>query len=115
MALSTGLPDLPPAVARVLEGVVEAARQGLGDDLRAVVLFGSAAEGKLRATSDVNVIFVLARFEAARIDGLRDAFRSAHAAAQLEPMFLLQEEVAAAVEAFAVKFADVLRRRRVIF
>ncbi len=115
MAPSSNLPELPPIVARVIEGLVAAARAGLGEDLRSVVLFGSAAEGKLRATSDVNVIFVLARFDRARIDGLRDAFRSAHAATQLEAMFLLQEEVAAAVEAFPVKFADVLRRRRVIF
>jgi predicted nucleotidyltransferase len=108
-------PELPATVARVLDGLLGAARAGLGDDLRSVVLFGSAAAGQLRATSDVNVIFVLARFEASRIDGLRDAFRAAHAAAKLQPMFLLEGEIEAAVESFAVKFADVLRRRRVIF
>jgi predicted nucleotidyltransferase len=115
MASPTTSLELPPAIARVLDSLVAAARNGLGDDLRSVVLFGSAADGQLRATSDVNVIFVLVRFEAARIDGLRDAFRAAHAAAKLEPMFLLEREITAAVEAFAVKFADVLRRRRVIF
>jgi predicted nucleotidyltransferase len=115
MAPPTTSPELPATVARVLDGLLAAAQAGLGDDLRSVVLFGSAAEGQLRATSDVNVIFVLARFEAGRIDGLRDAFRAAHAAAKLEPMFLLEGEIVAAVESFAVKFADVLRRRRVIF
>jgi len=107
--------DLPPAVSRVLDGFVEAARGGLGADLRAVVLFGSAAEGRLRATSDVNVVVVLRAFDAGKMDGLRDTARTAHAAIKLEPMFLLEGEIPAATQAFAVKFADVLRRRRILF
>jgi predicted nucleotidyltransferase len=107
-------PGLSPEVARVLGGLVAAAGAALGDDLRAIVLFGSAAEGRMRATSDVNVILVLRRFAADAIDGLRDIFRAAHAAARVEPMFLLEDEVGPAVEAFAVKFADVLRRRHVV-
>lgn len=115
MPSSQLLSDLPSAVARVLDNVIQTARTGLGADLRSVVLFGSAAEGQMRPTSDVNLIVVLTRFDAAQIDGLRDSFRTAHAAIQLEPMFLLESEIGAAVEAFAIKFADVLRRRRVIF
>ncbi len=38
----------------------------------------------------------------------------AQAAVRLAAMFLLESEVGAAAEAFAVKFADVLRRRRVL-
>jgi len=108
------LSDLPDNVARALGGVCAAARTALGPDLVAIVLFGSAADGQLRPTSDVNVIFVLARWPGAALDGLRDLFRAAHAAVQLEAMFLLQDEIDAAVAAFSVKFADVLRRRRVI-
>ena len=108
------LPPLPEPVARTLDGFVIAAREALGSDLRAIVLFGSAAEGRLRPTSDLNVIVVLAAFDAARADALREPLRLARAAARLEAMFLLEAEVPAAVEAFAVKFADVLRRRRVL-
>jgi predicted nucleotidyltransferase len=99
----------------VLEPLIAAAREALGDDLVSVVLFGSAAEDRLRPTSDVNVIFVLARFESTRIDGLREPLRTAQAAVQLAPMFLLQSEIALASEVFAVKFADVQRRRRVLY
>jgi predicted nucleotidyltransferase len=107
--------DVPVNVVRVLDGIVAAARESLGDNLKSVLLFGSAAEGRLRATSDVNLIVVLDRFEPAAIDGLRDTFRTALAAVKLQPMFLLASEVAAAAEAFSVKFADVLRRRRVLY
>lgn len=115
MALVQPVAALPVNVQRVLDALVAEADRTLGPDLRSVVLFGSAAEGQLRPTSDVNIIFVLIRFDPAKIDGLRDQFRAAHAAIELEPMFLLENEVPAAVEAFAVKFADVLRRRRVLF
>jgi len=106
---------LPEPVERTLTGFIEAARTVLGEELRAIVLYGSAAEGRLRKTSDVNVIVVLSAFDASIVDGLREPLRTAHAAVALEAMFLLESEIASAVEAFAVKFADVLQRRLVLF
>src|SRR2546427_11219458 len=101
--------DLPAEVARALDDFVAAAREAFGDALESVVLFGSAAEGALRATSDVNVILVLTAFERARADRVREAFRAAHAAIDLRAMFLLRDEIAAAAEAFAQKFGDIRR------
>jgi predicted nucleotidyltransferase len=110
-----GLPPLPAEVARVLQEFVVAAHEAFGDRLESVVLFGSAAEGALRATSDVNVILVLSAFERERADRLREALTTAHAAVRLKAMFLLAEEVAGAAEAFAQKFDDVRRRHRVLW
>jgi len=107
--------DLPPEIARNLSTFLDAAREALGPDLRSAVLYGSAAEGRVRATSDVNLVLVLSRFDPERMDRLRDPYRTAHAAIQLGTMLLLEEEIAPAVEAFAVKFGDILRRRRVVF
>jgi predicted nucleotidyltransferase len=107
--------DLPAHVAQALDGFVAAAKESFGPDLEAVVLFGSAAEGRLRATSDVNVIAVLSAFDGAKAAALREALRVAHATVRLEAMFLLRAELPAAAEAFANKFADVLRRRRVLY
>jgi predicted nucleotidyltransferase len=107
--------DLPEDVAHVLDEFVAAARTAFGDDLVSVLLYGSAAEGALRATSDVNVILVLSSFVPAKADRLRDPLRTAYAAVKLSAMFLLRDEVAMAAQAFAQKFADVLRRRRVLY
>ena len=107
--------DLPPEVARVLDDFVQAARDAFGADLEAVVLFGSGAEGALRPTSDVNLIVVLAAFDPAKAAPLRGAFRTAHAAANLSVMYLRRDEVPAAAEAFAQKFADIARRHRVLY
>jgi hypothetical protein len=106
---------LPSQVEQVLADFVQSACSAFGDHLRAVVLFGSAAEGKLRPTSDVNVVLVLSGFEQTRADQLRQPLRLAHAAIQLQAMFLLSEEIPAAARSFAPKFADILRRRVVLF
>lgn len=109
------LADLPSHVQRALQDLVAEAEVCFGTDLRSVVLFGSAAEGRLRPTSDVNLIMVLAAFERARADRMREPLRLAHAAARVETMWLLEAELTPAADAFAVKFADVRRRRRVLF
>jgi hypothetical protein len=106
--------DLPGPVARGLEDFVQDARAALGETLHAIVLFGSAAENRMRATSDVNVVVVVSAFDQARVAALRPGIERAHAAIRLEILWLLTTEVAAAAEAFAVKFTDIARRHRTL-
>jgi predicted nucleotidyltransferase len=106
---------LDPAVEQVLDELLGALRAAFGESLLSVTLFGSAADGQLRATSDVNLIVVLRTFARAEVDGVREALRLAHAAARVSVMFVLEDELPVAAEAFAVKFADIGRRRRVLF
>jgi len=110
-----GATDLPAPVAAALTTFVSAATAALGSDLRAIVLFGSGAENRLRATSDVNLIVVLAKFSADPVRALSDTLLAIRAAVRLNTMWLLESEIPHAVEAFAVKFADVQRRRRVLW
>jgi predicted nucleotidyltransferase len=77
------LPDLPPPVNRVLTDFGAAARDAFGADLKSIILYGSAAEGRLRATSDVNVLLVLSVFDPAKANQLREPFRIAQAAVRL--------------------------------
>lgn len=107
--------DLPQAVRMGLETFMASAKAACGPDLVSIVLFGSAAEGRLRASSDVNLILVLKEFAPARIDGLREALRIAHAAIRLGVMFILESEIDAAGRAFALKFSDVADRHRVLY
>lgn len=116
MSSSTPLskPQLPAPISQVLDSFLQSAKDSLGSELLSVVLYGSAAEGKLRATSDVNLLIVLSTFQAAKIDPLRQPLRVAQSAIQLHPMFLLQDEIIPATHAFAPKFADILRRRVIL-
>src|SRR5947209_2536996 len=92
------LQGLPAPVATMLSRFVAAAREAFATDLRSIVLFGSAAEGKLTPTSDVNVVVVLHAFLPQEIDRLRDTFLEAEAAIKLRAMFLLEAEIAPASE-----------------
>ena len=112
MASDMGLPD---AIERSITTFVDAARLAFGADLVSIVLFGSGAEQNLRATSDVNILLVLKRFDQAQADALREPLRFAHAAIELNAMFMLEAEVPAAMEAFAVKFSDILHRHRMLY
>jgi hypothetical protein len=105
---------MDPAVSRALDAFVASAKAAFGEDLRCVALFGSAAEDRLRATSDINVALVLARFAPAAAEQLREPLALAWTTIRLQAMFLLESELADAAGAFAVKFSDIARRHRVL-
>ena len=106
---------LPTNVSSALNAFIAAAKKSFGENLLSVVLYGSGAEGKLRPTSDVNLILLLAAFERDHADHLREPLRLAEAAIKLRVMFLLQDELKPASQAFAVKFSDIVRRRLVLY
>jgi hypothetical protein len=106
--------ELSPAITRALNDFVAVTRDVFGDRLTAAVLFGSAAEGRVRATSDVNLAIVTRTYTRDDAERLREPLTLAHAAVALNVMFLAEDEVGAAAEAFAAKFADIRRRRRVL-
>lgn len=107
-------PALPSQVRQVLATFTASAKDALGAGLSSMILYGSAAEGHLRPTSDVNLLLVLFSFEPSRVDALREPLRMAGAAVRLRAMFLLQDEISAATRSFASKFADILRRRFIL-
>lgn len=106
---------MPPDIFQAVQIFLDEVKASFAEDLTAAVLFGSAAEGRLRITSDVNLLLVLRRFDREAADRIRDAYRDAHTAMRLEVMFLLHSELEPAMDAFAVKFADILIRRRLLF
>ena len=112
--METSAGGLPPQVEKILNDFVTAAQKAFEGRLSSIVLFGSAAENRLRATSDVNVLVVLNEFRQQDATSLAPTMRLARAAIRLEVMYLLSSEVPAAMECFAQKFADIVRRHRVL-
>jgi len=104
--------------SKELEGflckLVDSAKASFGSDLVSVVLFGSAAESRLRPSSDVNLLWVLARLDVAALDTFREPLRVAQSAILARSMFLLQDELPVAAELFAVKFADMKDRHKLL-
>jgi predicted nucleotidyltransferase len=75
--------QLPEAVRTTLNEFAAAAQEAFAEDLLSVVLFGSAAEGRLRATSDVNVVLVLRHVDPKKLEAIGETYRFAHAAIRL--------------------------------
>lgn len=113
--MESQLGDLPEIVRKTLTNFVQTAKEACASNLVSVVLFGSAAEGRMRASSDVNLILVTKEFEVSQVDLLREVLRIAYAAIRMNVMFILESEISAASDAFAVKFSDVLNRNRILF
>ena len=110
------IPDaLPAAVRAWVSQSSQALIESLGEELEALILFGSAAEGLMRASSDVNLLVVLRRFDSDRIDRVSDVLQNAAAAVELHPMFLLLSELPIATESFSVKFDDIAHRRVLLY
>jgi predicted nucleotidyltransferase len=109
------LEGVPVQVAAVLSSFLVSANEALSADLVSAVLFGSAADGRLGPTSDVNLLLVLGAFSPGKMTALRDAFLAAEAAIKLRVMFLTVDELPSAAELFAQKFADIRRRHRTVF
>src|SRR5690349_20600435 len=89
----TLLGDLPAPVALVLGEFVAAAQKAIGSQLHSIVLFGSAAEGRLRPTSDINLLVVARDLPLSQLDALRPELLAGRAAVGLTVMFLESAEV----------------------
>ncbi|MCL2778236.1 MAG: hypothetical protein FWD73_09545 [Polyangiaceae bacterium] len=107
--------DIPLVVQDTLTYLIETAKSSFRDDLSSIVLFGSGAEGRLRTTSDLNLMIVLKQFQQERVDGFREPMRMAHVAMKAVAMFILETELTMAANLFPVKFGDIARRHRVLF
>jgi predicted nucleotidyltransferase len=104
--------DLPPTVVTILQEFVATLAAAMA--LESVILFGSAAEGRLRSTSDVNLFVIANEWTLEQLDTARLPLRAGRAAAGLTVMFLKSAQVQAAVDSFAVKFADIKARHRLL-
>jgi hypothetical protein len=107
--------DVTPAIKRALADFVSAQRTTFGQALHSITLFGSAAEGRMRQHSDVNLMTVLTNVDRATFGRLSGDYRAAHAAARISCMFIRLDEIPAAYRSFAVKFEDIANRRRILF
>lgn len=107
-------PEKSALAEQCLSQVVESARLALGENLISALVFGSAANNQLRATSDVNLMLVLKQFHQPQIDLIRESVRLARALVELHVMFVVEAELPAAAKAFAMKFSDIAHRHRLL-
>jgi len=113
--LTKKLEGLPPAARESVARFAEIATAVAGETLRSIILFGSGAQGRLRATSDVNLICLLENVDPRIIDRLRVCLQEGHTSVRLRVMFMKKNELDQAASLFAVKFADIKRRHLILY
>ena len=98
-----------------LDDLVTQLRGAFGDELRAVVLYGSAASGEhVPKKSDYNVLVLVDSLAAEKLAGASAAARAWTEAGNPAPLTLTMAEWTSSADIFPMEYADVLERHKVL-
>lgn len=108
--MTKGIESLPAPIARRLDELKASLVATLGDDLVAMLVFGSVARGGYRAErSDVDVMLVLRSDREEKLEAIGPALQLARYSARIETILLTSAEVAGAADVFPLLYEDVGR------
>jgi len=102
-------------ISKEIQKFTELCRDTFGEDLKAVILFGSAAEDRIRTFSDVNLMVILSRHDYERSKKLQSQYRNFRAQEKLHAMFICENEIQDAIQSFPLKFNDMRLRHKVVY
>lgn len=105
---TAALEGLPAGLRKKLDGLVSELKGALGDELVAVMLFGSAARGEFReGRSDVDLVVVLSDATAEALDRISNPLRLALFSSRIEAMVLVESEISRAADVFPLFYDDI--------
>ena len=113
--MTHSLPGAPEDVALALETLARDLAAQAAGNLAGLVLYGGLARGRYRpGRSDVNVVVLLKRLDAASLKAIAPALRDARRAAGVDAMLMTPGEVPFAALDFPTKFLDIQRHHVVL-
>lgn len=99
-----------------LDELVTQLREGYGDALRAVVLYGSAVAGeRIAKRSDYNVLVIVRDIPFDRLRPLAAVARAWKGDGNPPPMTFTEGEWRSSADVFPMEYADILERHRVLW
>lgn len=99
-----------------LDELVAQLRAALGPELRAVALYGSAAAGEHHPKkSDYNVLAIVDSLASDRLNAVSAAIGAWVDAGQPAPLMLTADEWKGSADIFAMEYADILGRHKILF
>jgi hypothetical protein len=108
----TTSPALPPETQEALDRAAGTLKKTLGENLRSLVLYGSAVRGNLvPKVSDLNLMILLEESTPDAHAAIADAIRGP---VRIEPFILGRKFLPRSLQAFAVKFMSIRRNYRVL-
>jgi predicted nucleotidyltransferase len=101
---------------RLLNQLVERLTKAYGDRLKSVILYGSGASGDHHAKySDLNVLCVLKQVSVGELEDSNAIVRWWREQGNPSPLMLSEEELRSSTDCFAIEYADIKERRRVLY
>jgi len=97
-----------------LERLADAVTAATGDNLVSLVLYGSAADGKVGAQSDVNLLMVLRDASATALHPLGAALRDWLKGGERAPLVFSLDGWRRAADVFPIEIEDIRQRHRVL-
>lgn len=99
-----------------LIALVEKLKGSVGDNLRSVVLYGSAASGEFSEKhSDVNILCLLNRVDVDGLARIHEAVRGWMKKGHPAPLVFTLEELQRSADIYAVELLEIKTNRRVLF
>lgn len=98
-----------------LDGLVTQLRAAFGAELRTVAVYGSAAAGEHNPkTSDTNVLVIVDSLAPERLAAVSAAIAAWTEAGNSAPLLLTTQEWRSSADIFAMEYADILQRHRLL-
>ena len=99
-----------------LDELVEKLKAAAGNNLKAVILYGSAATDEFHEKhSDLNLLCVLERADAAQIEALHGPVEWWTRRAQRTPLVFTMDELRRSADIFTIELLDMKSRHRVLY
>lgn len=103
-------------VTMTLDALVQQLKAVYGDDLRSVVLYGSAAAGtQLAKRSDVNVLVIVNGLTMQQLEAASATSTAWAEAGNPPPLTMTEREWRTSHDIFPMEYADILERHRVLY
>jgi predicted nucleotidyltransferase len=110
------LQRLPATIKTKLQELRDALVGALGDDLQALIVYGSAVRGGfVEGRSDLDLLIVLRHDDRALLEKIGGAILLARTSARIESMLLRGDELAKAADVFPLLFDDVRSRHALLY
>jgi len=107
---------LPPKFEKSLNEFVLTIRSRLGDDLKSIILYGSAARGEFDTKrSDLNLLVVLNQVEFKQLATLAPLTKKWSRQRIATPLVVSPQYISSALDVFPLEFLEMQASRRVLF
>lgn len=98
-----------------LDQLVTQLRSAFGQELRSVVLYGSAATSEADPNADQNVLVLVDALDMTRLEGVGAVVRAWGEAGNPPPFTLTLDEWRRSADVFPMEYSDILERHRVLY